>query len=436
MWKLCIDDDQANRTIVELVREEYSIGRAEDNAVRLTERNISRHHAKLRLEKERWVLIDLKSSNGSFAGGRKLDNRKVLESGETVSLGDYRLRVVDAATDSVPTPEAQAAVSSRRQQPAKVVLDRLIVLVGPVPLAEFPLGHGLIKVGRGEECDVRLDDTSVSRVHVTLQELTDGVYQARDEGSSNGLRINGREVTEAVLTPDDLIELGDVELVFVPRGRSFDPKSYHPKAWSSAQRVVERVRDNPKLALSAVGGAILFGAALFFFGSSSDEATQPARSPATRALDEAEEQMLAGQLEVAHETLQVINADSNLRQSERFREIERRWADDQFERAQRAASGAEERHILERIARAPSVDSARRKRASELLSTLAESDLVPTDLPKAWKDAGLEPEPRKARSGAVPRKPSSDRVIDLDSEPVRPKATSGGKRGHDENQRD
>jgi len=42
MWKLTIEDDQANKTVVHLVRDEYSVGRAEDNTVRLTERNI--HH--------------------------------------------------------------------------------------------------------------------------------------------------------------------------------------------------------------------------------------------------------------------------------------------------------------------------------------------------------------------------------------------------------
>ncbi|MCC6666907.1 MAG: FHA domain-containing protein, partial [Polyangiaceae bacterium] len=47
MWKLSIEDDQANKTVVSLVRDEYSIGRGEENTVRLTERNISRRHAKL-----------------------------------------------------------------------------------------------------------------------------------------------------------------------------------------------------------------------------------------------------------------------------------------------------------------------------------------------------------------------------------------------------
>ena len=45
MWKLTIEDDQASKTVVHLVRDDYTIGRAEENTVRLTERNISRRHA-------------------------------------------------------------------------------------------------------------------------------------------------------------------------------------------------------------------------------------------------------------------------------------------------------------------------------------------------------------------------------------------------------
>ena len=44
MWKLSIEDDQANQTVVDLSRDEYTIGRDVVNTVRLTERNISRKH--------------------------------------------------------------------------------------------------------------------------------------------------------------------------------------------------------------------------------------------------------------------------------------------------------------------------------------------------------------------------------------------------------
>jgi ABC transport system ATP-binding/permease protein len=424
MWRLTIDDDQAKRTVVELAHGEYTIGRAPDNTVRLTDRNISRHHARLVRDDSSWVLIDLDSYNGCFASGERLKSRYVLSPGETVVIGDYRLKVSDAAEDSVLTPESNATMPAQRSSQTPQPEDRLVILSGLQPGMQFPLRTTPLSVGRGEECDIRLDDTSVSRVHVALNPLADGVFQVKDEASSNGLRINGREVSEAVLTPGDVLELGDVELVFVPRGQAFNPQGFRKRAPTG---LLPRLRHNPRLALSAVGGAILFGAALLALSTTGGGVAEQTKSPAANALDLAELQLNEGQIEVAHETLKVIGEESNLRQSARFRDIEARWAEDQFQRAQRAQEASEERQILQRIAQAPGVDSARRKRAAELLALLSQSDLQPSDLPRAGADAGVslatEPDANEKpshRAGpnakAVPSKKTL--VIDLDSTPA------------------
>ena len=47
MWKLVIEDDEGKRTLVPLTRDQYSVGRKEGNTIRLTERNVSREHARL-----------------------------------------------------------------------------------------------------------------------------------------------------------------------------------------------------------------------------------------------------------------------------------------------------------------------------------------------------------------------------------------------------
>ena len=47
MWKLVIEDDEGKRTVVPLTRDQYSVGRKEGNTIRLTERNVSREHARL-----------------------------------------------------------------------------------------------------------------------------------------------------------------------------------------------------------------------------------------------------------------------------------------------------------------------------------------------------------------------------------------------------
>src|SRR5688572_27281893 len=95
MWKLSIEDDQGNKTVVNLVRDEYSVGRAEENTVRLTERNISRRHAKLKRNGVGWLLEDMASYNGCFVNGVRVAEPQRLEHGDLVQLGDYRLEILD-----------------------------------------------------------------------------------------------------------------------------------------------------------------------------------------------------------------------------------------------------------------------------------------------------------------------------------------------------
>ena len=95
MWKLTIEDDQAKRTVVHLVRDDYSVGRAEANAIRLTERNISRNHARLERRGEAWALTDIRSYNGCYVNGQRVADAQELVHGDLIQVGDYRLIVED-----------------------------------------------------------------------------------------------------------------------------------------------------------------------------------------------------------------------------------------------------------------------------------------------------------------------------------------------------
>jgi pSer/pThr/pTyr-binding forkhead associated (FHA) protein len=62
----------------------------------------------------------------------------------------------------------------------------------------------LVVVGRKEDCDVRLDHKSVSKMHCVLVK-TDGLLLLRDLGSTNGTRVNGTRVRRAALLPNDQV---------------------------------------------------------------------------------------------------------------------------------------------------------------------------------------------------------------------------------------
>src|SRR5260370_36201491 len=91
MWKLTIEDDEGKRTPLALMRDEYSIGRGEENTVRLTQRNLSRQHALLRRNRAGCVISDTASYNGSYVNSARTIGDYPIVHGDVVQLGDYRM---------------------------------------------------------------------------------------------------------------------------------------------------------------------------------------------------------------------------------------------------------------------------------------------------------------------------------------------------------
>ena len=65
MFKLSIEDDEGKTTVVPLARDEMTVGRLEGNTIRLTERNVSRKHARLSRQNGALFIEDLPASTAS-----------------------------------------------------------------------------------------------------------------------------------------------------------------------------------------------------------------------------------------------------------------------------------------------------------------------------------------------------------------------------------
>ena len=70
------------------------------------------------------------------------------------------------------------------------------------------LAKEMILIGRQEDCDLRLDHKSVSKMHCVLVK-TDGLLLLRDLGSTNGTRVNGTRVRRAALLPNDKLSVAN-----------------------------------------------------------------------------------------------------------------------------------------------------------------------------------------------------------------------------------
>jgi pSer/pThr/pTyr-binding forkhead associated (FHA) protein len=71
-------------------------------------------------------------------------------------------------------------------------------------------------IGRSPECDVFLDDVTVSRRHAELVRAGD-VFSIRDLGSLNGTYVNRKRIEAADLTDGDEVQIGKYRLTFLQR---------------------------------------------------------------------------------------------------------------------------------------------------------------------------------------------------------------------------
>ena len=72
------------------------------------------------------------------------------------------------------------------------------------------------RIGRSPDCEIFLDDVTVSRNHAVLVEL-DGKFFIEDQGSLNGTFVNRRRIDNQELENGDELQIGKYRLTFVER---------------------------------------------------------------------------------------------------------------------------------------------------------------------------------------------------------------------------
>jgi hypothetical protein len=104
------------------------------------------------------------------------------------------------AKEPSPQQRAEALVATR----AVVSLDdRRYVLDGP-----------RATIGRSKEVECVLRDPNVSRRHAELRRAASGDWTIVDLGSTNGVKVNGRRVPSARLSPGDQVTVGSTTFSF------------------------------------------------------------------------------------------------------------------------------------------------------------------------------------------------------------------------------
>jgi len=108
----------------------------------------------------------------------------------------------------------------------------LIGMSSEVKGKNFDINRDRVTVGRNLTNLIALEHPTVSGRHAVITRANNQ-YTVADLESTNGTRINSREITESVLRPRDLLQFGSLEFMFdVAEGEAVDapPKPEPPEA--------------------------------------------------------------------------------------------------------------------------------------------------------------------------------------------------------------
>ncbi|NVI97603.1 Flp pilus assembly complex ATPase component TadA [Myxococcus sp. AM009] len=96
-------------------KNEVTIGRLPGNDIILAKGNVSKYHSRIVAKDGKFIIVDMKSTNGTFVNGKKIAAPQVLKPTDQVYIGDYILNV-EALADEGP-------VMTRAGQPEEEYYD-------------------------------------------------------------------------------------------------------------------------------------------------------------------------------------------------------------------------------------------------------------------------------------------------------------------------
>ena len=116
-------------------KNEVTIGRVQGNDIVLPKQNVSKKHSRIVVKDGKFIIVDLKSTNGTYVNGRKIASPMVIKETDKIYIGDFILSTegtgaitgtpVPAAPEKAPEPELPKIEPPRKApaapSPAKLV---------------------------------------------------------------------------------------------------------------------------------------------------------------------------------------------------------------------------------------------------------------------------------------------------------------------------
>jgi pilus assembly protein CpaF len=116
MFSVTITEKGGEQRRVDFDKTEVTIGRVQGNDIILPKGNVSKRHSRIVLKDGKFIIVDLKSTNGTYVNGRKITSPLVIKPSDKIYIGDFILAVEDGEGAAV-APGAGAAQAPKKAPP-------------------------------------------------------------------------------------------------------------------------------------------------------------------------------------------------------------------------------------------------------------------------------------------------------------------------------
>lgn len=187
-----------------ILSDNMRLGASGENEIRIAGEGVSRRHARLVREGDRYWLEDIGATNGTFVNGLRVQ-RETLHHLDVVTLG----RTVDLIF-----------LSREDDPPALPEVDQLIEVKlefvdGPEAGTIVDIPRGESTLGRAPSCNVAINSPAVGRAHARIARSARRLL-IQDLQSANGTFVNGKRIDGAAgLVNGDVIGLAGVRSMAV-----------------------------------------------------------------------------------------------------------------------------------------------------------------------------------------------------------------------------
>lgn len=194
-------------------KEVMSIGRSRDNDIVIENLSVSRNHARIRRQGNRYILTDLNSANGTYVNSVRVSKTEVVNN-DIVTIGKHQLQFSNQELS-----EEEIAVETYSSDQTMLVerapVGILCVIDGKLKGKEFQLTRFETSVGKASSNDIILgDDWFLSKKQATIRRRG-SEFEIEDMGGFRKTKVNGRPVNQpSPLNNGDKIEFGNTRCLF------------------------------------------------------------------------------------------------------------------------------------------------------------------------------------------------------------------------------